>query len=36
MAIAVKNRSDERDPLNWNLPYEIIVVGVYPELCEET
>ena len=31
----VKNRSDERDPLNWNLPYEIIVVGVYPEACEE-
>ena len=31
----VKNRSDERDPLNWNLPYEIIVVGVYPEPCEE-
>ena len=31
----VKNRKDERDPLNWNLPYEIIVVGIYPEACEE-
>jgi hypothetical protein len=23
----VDNKNDERDPLNWNLPYEIIVVG---------
>jgi hypothetical protein len=35
VAWRVKNRQDERDPLNWNLPYEIIVVGVYPESCEE-
>ncbi|MDH4290099.1 MAG: hypothetical protein OEW27_10435 [Aquincola sp.] len=35
VAWRVKNRGDEREPLNWNLPYEIIVVGVYPEPCEE-
>jgi hypothetical protein len=35
VAWRVKNRADERDPLNWNLPYEMIVVGVYPEPCEE-
>jgi hypothetical protein len=27
----VENKGDERDPLNWNLPYEIIVVGVVSE-----
>lgn len=31
----VKNRKDERDPLNWTPSYEIIVVGMYPEKCEE-
>lgn len=31
----VKNHNDPRKPLTWNLPYEIIVVGVYPEPCEE-
>ena len=35
VAWRVKNRKDERDPLNWNLPYEIIVAGVYNEPCVE-
>lgn len=35
VAWRVKNRKDERDPLNWTLPYEVIVVGIEPEPCEE-
>lgn len=31
----VGHRNDPRKPLTWNLPYEIIVVGVYQEPCEE-
>ena len=31
----VAHRTDVRKPLTWNLPYEIIVVGVYDEPCEE-
>jgi hypothetical protein len=31
----VKHATDSREPLRWNLPYEIIVVGVYDEPCEE-
>lgn len=27
-------REDNRAPLSWNLPYEIIVVGVYDSQCE--
>ena len=30
----VAHRTDLRKPLTWNLPYEIIVVGVYDEPCE--
>ena len=30
-----RSRKDERDPLNWNLLCKIIVVGLYPEKCEE-
>ena len=29
-----KNKNDPRNPLTWNLPYEMIIVGVYPEGCE--
>ena len=35
VAWRVAHRTDERDPLNWTLPYEIIVVGLHPEPCEE-
>ena len=31
----VAHRSDVRKPLTWNLPYEIIVIGLYAEPCEE-
>lgn len=31
----VANRNDPRKPLTWSLPYEMIVVGVYDEPCEE-
>ena len=31
----VAHRTDVRKPLTWNLPYEIIVVGLYAEPCEE-
>jgi len=31
----VKNKNDPRKPLTWNLPYEMIVVGIYDQPCEE-
>jgi hypothetical protein len=30
----VWNRNDAREPLRWNLPHEIVVVGLHPEACE--
>jgi hypothetical protein len=31
----VRNSEAKPDVLGWNLPYEIIVVGVYPSDCQK-
>jgi hypothetical protein len=35
VAWRVQHADDPRKPLTWNLPYEIIVAGVYPDSTEE-
>jgi len=34
VAWRVKNTKTHPGALNWTVPYEIIVVGVYPSECE--